>query len=383
MGSIVPASGITNRVGLVAVLLASMARAQIQHPFGAQEMQANQRLVPDIFFSGEVQIEGGSAPAEPVALFRTCYGQAHFETWTDARGGFSFHVGAAAKRSSQADASENSAARPALGSNTTTGSDTPASAIDALRNCHVEARLAGYRADPVRIEVRDRFDDGRLGVITLHPLSKASALTVSATALAAPASARKAYEKGLDALEAQKWQAAADEFTKAVIAYPKFAGAWYQLGLLRQRDHNDAGAMDAWKHAVASDPRYIMPYENLTVLAGSRQDWAASEAYSRAWIHLDPEEFPGAYLFNAIANSKLNRTAEAEAAAREGLRIDKGHGVPKLSFVLAMILMGRHENVEAIQRFREYLALAPDAKDAAAVRQQVSQLEAAAAAQPH
>jgi tetratricopeptide (TPR) repeat protein len=126
-----------------------------------------------------------------------------------------------------------------------------------------------------------------------------------------------------------------------------------------------------------------MPYENLTVLAGSRQDWAASEAYSRAWIHLDPEEFPGAYLFNAIANSKLNRTAEAEAAAREGLRIDKGHGVPKLSFVLAMILMGRHENVEAIQRFREYLALAPDAKDAAAVRQQVSQLEAAAAAQPH
>jgi tetratricopeptide (TPR) repeat protein len=376
-------SGVTDRFGLVAAaLLAGMAHAQAQHPFGPEIMQENQRIHPDVFFSGQVQIEGGSAPAEPVAMVRMCYGQTHFETWTDAKGGFSFHVGATGKQSSQADASENSASRPALGSSINMITDSPVSAIDALRNCQLEARLAGFRSDPISISVRDRFDDGRLGVITLHPLSKASALTVSATALAAPANARKAYEKGLDALASEKWQAAADEFTKAVTAYPKFAGAWYQLGVLRQQGHDDAGAMDAWKHAVASDPQYITPYEKLTVVAGSLRDWAASEEYSRAWIHLDPEEFPGAYLFNAIANSKLNRTAEAEAAARAGLRIDRGHGVPKLSFVLAMILMGKHENAEAVQRFREYLALAPDAKDAAAVRQQVSQLEAAAAAKP-
>lgn len=374
----------TNRFGLAgAALFAGMAQAQMQHPFGSQEMQANQRIHPDIFFSGQVQIEGGSAPAEPVAMVRTCFGQTHFETWTDAKGGFSFHVGAAARQSSQADASENSASRPVLSSATSMMTDAPASAVDALRGCQLEARLAGYRADPVRIEVMDRFDDGRLGVITLHPLSKASALTVSATALAAPANARKAYEKGLDALEERKWQAAAEEFAKAVAAYPNFASAWYQLGLLRQQGHDDSGAMDAWKRAIESDPQLVTPYEKLTLLAGSQRDWAASEAYSRAWIHLDPEEFPGAYLLNAIANSKLNRTAAAEAAAREGLRIDKGHGVPKLSFVLAMILMGKHENVEAVQRFREYLALAPEAKDAASVRQQVSQLEAAAAAKPH
>ncbi|MGO9010391.1 MAG: hypothetical protein ACLQPN_09835 [Bryobacteraceae bacterium] len=47
----------------------------------------------------------------------------------------------------------------------------------------------------------------------------------------------------------QKRQAAADEFTKAVKAYPKFAIAWYQLGLLRQKRN------DAWKQA--SDRAYF------------------------------------------------------------------------------------------------------------------------------
>jgi uncharacterized protein YlxP (DUF503 family) len=64
------------------------------------------------------------------------------------------------------------------------------------------------------------------------------------------------------------------------------------------------------------------------------------------------------------------------------LRIDRFHRVPKLSFVLAMVLMDKHENAEAVQRFRDYLALAPDAKDAATVRQQVALLDATIAAHP-
>jgi len=45
-------------------------------------------------------------------------------------------------------------------------------------------------------------------------------------------------------------------------------------------------------------------------------------------------------------------------------------------------LMDKHENAEAVQRFRDYLALSPDAKDAAAVRQQVALLDATIAAHP-
>jgi tetratricopeptide (TPR) repeat protein len=251
-----------------------------------------------------------------------------------------------------------------------------------LRNCELQAVLAGYRSELVSIAMKSRSDDGRLGIITLHPLSRASVLTVSATTLDAPANARKAYDRGIDAMAKQKWQAASEEFTKAVQAYPKFAIAWYQLGLLRQKGNDMAGAGDAWKQALASDPKYIRPYENLTALADHSQDWMSSEAYSRAWIQLDPDDFPGAYLYNAVANARLNHAEVAETAARAGLRIDKEHKIPRLDVVLALILMGKNQNVEAAKYLREYLALAPNANDAAAVRQQVSQLEAAAAARP-
>jgi len=254
--------------------------------------------------------------------------------------------------------------------------------IAALRDCELQAVLAGYRSDLVNIAVKSRSDDGRIGVIRLHPLSRASVLIVSATTLQAPPNARKAYDRGIDALAKQKWEAAADEFAKAVKAYPKFAIAWYQLGLLRQKRNDAAGANEAWKQALASDVKYIRPYESLTTLADHNRDWASSEAYSRAWIELDPEDFPAAYLYNAVANARLNHTEVAERVAREGLHIDKEHRIPRLNLVLALILMGKNQDADAGRYLREYLALAPDANDAAAVRQQLSRLDAAAAAQP-
>jgi tetratricopeptide (TPR) repeat protein len=254
--------------------------------------------------------------------------------------------------------------------------------VAALRDCELQAVLAGYRSELVSIAVKSRSDDGRLGVITLHSLSHATALTVSATTLEAPANARKAYDRGIDALAKQKLDAAADELTKAVTAYPKFAIAWYQLGLLRQKRNDAAGANEAWKQALASDPKYVRPYERLTTVADHTQDWASSEAYSRAWIQLDPDDFPGAYLYNAVANARLNHTEVAERAARQGLQIDKEHRIPRLNVVLGLILLGKNENAEAATYFRAYLALAPNANDAAAARQQLVSLDAAAAARP-
>ncbi|MGO9009029.1 MAG: tetratricopeptide repeat protein [Bryobacteraceae bacterium] len=368
-------------IGVVAVILvAGIAEAQGPQPPG--QLQTNEGNEKAFFFSGEVQLDDSSPPPEPVAIYRVCNGQSQFETSTDSKGRFSFEVSDSRNDVTQADASQNSGPPSGLLKPISQGSQNIMPVIAKLRDCEVQAVLAGYRSELVDISVKSRSDTGRLGIITLHPLSRASELTVSATTLAAPANARKAYDKGLDALAKQKLQAAADAFTKAVAAYPKFAIAWYQLGLLREKRNDIAGANDAWKQALASDPKYVRPYESLTMLADHNQDWLSSEAYSRAWIELDPEDFPGAYIYNAVANARLNHTDAAERAAREGLRIDKDHRVPRLNLVLALILMGKSESAEAAKCFRDYLALAPNANDAAAVRQQLSRLDAAAAAQP-
>ncbi len=176
----------------------------------------------------------------------------------------------------------------------------------------------------------------------------------------------------------QKWDAAQKEFAKAVEAYPKFAIAWYQLGVLRQGRNDLPGAAQAWKEALASDPKYVKPYEVLAALAERQQIWVDSEKYSHDWIQLDPEDFPAAYLYNAIASAHLGKMDQAEVSARKGLLVDKEKRIPRLSYVLGLILIEKHEFSESAKCLRTYLELAPNAKDAAMVHEQITKIEAAA-----
>jgi tetratricopeptide (TPR) repeat protein len=335
-----------------------------------------------VFFTGNVMLDDGSPPPDAVRVERVCDGHSIFEAWTDEKGHFGFKVTPPGSDVASGDASAPGEGGPSELNKAISARSTQYSMpiTQALRGCELRAVLAGYRSDSVSMALKSTMDDARVGTIVLHPLSRASSLTVSATTLQAPANARKAYQKGLEAMRVEKWDAAAAEFGKAVKAYPKFAIAWYQLGLARQSRNDAAGAVEAWKEAQQSDPRYVKPYENLTVAADHRSDWPESEKYSRLWIQLDPEDFPGAYLFSAVASARLNKPAEAERAAREGLRLDKDWKIPRISYVLGLILMDKKDYAGSAKCFRKYLELAPNANDAAIVRQQLPKLEELAAA---
>ena len=183
-------------------------------------------------------------------------------------------------------------------------------------------------------------DNGRVGTIVLHPLSRSGELTVSATTAAAPPAARRAYDKGIELMTKEKWDAAESEFKKAVALYPKFAIAWFELGELRQKRNAQTDAIQAWAEACKEDPKYLRPYERLAAAADQKGDWASAEQYSRGWIQLNPDDFATAYLINAIANARLNRVDAAEEAARNGLRVDKDRRVPRLDYVLGLSFCG-------------------------------------------
>lgn len=361
-----------SRSSAIAAMILASAVAATSQPVAERSNEQQ-----PVFFSGEVALQDGSKPAESVRIQRVCKGVAKDETWTDSRGRFSFKVGAADSDSSVADSAQgprnNDLSRP-IGNSTYYSNPI----TTALRDCEVQAVLAGFWSERVSIAIKNTLDDTRLGTITLHPVSPGQALIVSATTLAAPPNAAKAYEKGMTALHEQKWEAAQKEFTKAVTAYPKYAIAWFELGVLRQARNDLAAAADAWKEALKSDPKYVRPYESLTTLAERQQNWTESEKYSHDWIQLDPESFPAAYLYYAIANAQLHKMEQAETAARQGLRLDKERRVPRLNYVLGLILMEKHEFSESAKCLRAYLELAPNAKDAAAVHEQLTKIEAAA-----
>ncbi len=357
------------------------AHGQYVGPQGGAQKVIDSSAERVVFFSGSVMLDDGAPPPETVRIERVCGGQPIFEAWTDARGHFAFKVSPTGSDVSTGDASAQGEGPTELNkAMNATSTQYSMPITNALRDCDLRAVLAGYRSEKVSMAIKSAMDDARVGTIVLHPLSRASTLVVSSTTLQAPAHAMKSYEKGLDSMRLQKWDAAAAEFGKAVKIYPKFAIAWYQFGLARQNRNDAAGALEAWKQALDSDPHYVKPIENLTVAADHRGDWAESEKYSRLWIQLDPEDFPGAYLLNAVANARLNKPVEAERAAREGLRVDKDQKIPRLSYALALILMDKKEYAESARYFRKYLELAPNANDAAIVRQQLPRLDELAAA---
>ena len=355
--------------GLAALMLAVAGLANAQPP----SMRGTENAV---FISGEIRLADGSKPADPVRIQRVCKGSTHDEGWTDADGRFSFKVqGGDSQTGNGAEVAtrDTELSRP-IGNSTVYSNPVTAS----LRDCEVQAVLAGYWSDRINISLKNTLDNTQVGQIVLHPMSRADTYTISATTLAAPSNAKKAYEKGRNSAREQKWDAALDALTKAVTAYPKFAIAWFELGLLRDRGNDAAGATLAWQTALEADPKYAKPYESLAALAQKQQNWLDAEKYSRQWIALDPEAFPTAYLFNAVANANLNKAAEAEAAARKGLALDKDHKIARLNYVLGLLLMQKREYSESAKCLRTYLELAPSAKDAPAVRDELAKLEAAA-----
>jgi tetratricopeptide (TPR) repeat protein len=359
---------------LAALILVAGVPASGQTP---NDVRSTERAV---YFSGEVVIEGASTPPDPVLIRRVCKGSVQGETWTDSKGRFSFKVEGGGPDTS-ADAAQPPARDPDLGrpfGNSTYYSNP---VTTALRDCEVQAVLAGFWSDRVSIALKNTLDDTRIGSIILHPVSHDQALTVSATSLAAPKNAAKAYEKGMLSIREKRWDAAVAELTKAVTAYSAFAAAWFELGVLRQSRNDLAGAVEAWKQALKCDPRYVKPYEGLAAVAERQQNWAELERYSHDWIQLTPEGFPAAYLYCAIAKARLDKVEEAEAAARQGLRLDKERKIARLSYVLGLILMRKQEYGESAKYLRTYLELAPNAKDAAIVRKELTRIEAAASIQ--
>jgi len=329
-----------------------------------------------VIVSGDVRMEDGSAPPDAVQINRICNGRTVLAARTDSMGRFNFSLGSGGSATATADAGQAPPQAANVNKALNASSTQYTNPITSeLRDCEVQAILPGFRTESVRLSIRDTSDDTRVGTIILHPFSRSGALTISVTTAAAPAAARKAYDKAMESFTKEKWTAAESELETAVKLYPKFAIAWYQLGLVHQKRNAASDAVEAWKEALKQDPKYIKPYESLAAMADQREDWTVAEQYSREWLLLDPNDFPAAYLINAIANARLNRMEAAERAARGGLDVDKDRKIARLSYVMGLILLQKQQYADAAKYLRAYLELAPNARDAAIVREQLSKLD--------
>ncbi len=223
------------------------------------------------------------------------------------------------------------------------------------------------------------FDNPEVGTIILRRVGNVDGTTISMTSLNAPKDALKAYEKARELQKKEKNEEAEKSFQKAVELYPRYATAWYQLGLMQTRGHLDLAEVSFTK-SIEADPKYINPYLSLALIYEQSKRWQMALELTETVIKLNPNDFPRAHFFKAAAQYNLKDPVAAETTVRKAIDLDIRHEYPQAEKLLAIILAQRKDLTGGVEHLRKYLELMPNAEDAAQVRKEIASFEQQAVA---
>jgi tetratricopeptide (TPR) repeat protein len=323
-----------------------------------------------VFLSGKVVVDDGSVLTESASIQTVCKGQKRTETHTDSNGSFSFQFGGRSPAGTGFDDDASSRI-------TTPGRPDR----QDLKDCQLQASLPGFTSDAV--ELAGRFsgnDNADIGRIVLHRQNTVEGFTISATTAQAPGSARKALEKGQQQQKQGKWGDAQKSLEEAVAIYPKFAAAWFELGRVELQRNDSPGARHSFQQSIAADSKYLNPYLGLTQLAQREQNWQELAEVSDKLLALNPVSFPDVWFSNSLANYFLQSFATAEKSARRGLQLDTEHRVPRLEYLLGMVLLKKPDYQDAAQHLRAFLSLATKPAEVGETQKQLDEIDHLSAA---
>jgi tetratricopeptide (TPR) repeat protein len=320
-------------------------------------------------------------PPGHVTIERVCGAAIRVEAYADVKGYFSFQLGASTPEVFQ-DASASGGPLFSGAAAEDTGARTGGIAPRDLNNCELRAQLGGYESQSIQLGMRRALDNPDVGTILMRRIGQSSGTTVSATTLAAPKDARKAFERGLDLVKKKKLPEAQTDFEKAVGLYPRYAIAWSELGKIQSAQGQVEAARNSFNQSIAADSKFVVPYVELSDLEYRARRWQELADTSEKAVALDPFHYPQTFFLNAVANYNLHNIDRAEESARRAQKLDVNHQIPQISHLLGVILAERRNYAEAAAEMRDYLKFAPQASDAADVHSQIEQLEQSAKTSP-
>jgi Tetratricopeptide repeat len=320
-----------------------------------------------VSLAGNVEVEDGSAVAQQTTIVLDCSGTVRARTIVDRSGDFDLNL-------TIVDTTPGSMAQPAA-PNSVSSQD--------WGTCELYSDQPGYVSEHIRLFGSPEIGMVRVGTLLLHPLATQpnNDFAVSVTSLEAPQKAKKAFEKGREQEKKGKWQAACDEFRKAVAVYPRYALAWLELGRSQMKQNDFTEAQQSFHRATEQDPHLIEGYVQMTKLAAEKKEWKELADATEHIIELSPDSVPNFWFLNSAANFNLGNMGQAENSATRGLRLDRDHRLPQLEYLYALILARRGNYKDAIPHMQNYLRLSPHASDAGDVQSKLAELQKLAASQ--
>jgi tetratricopeptide (TPR) repeat protein len=297
-----------------------------------------------------------------------CRSQKKVETHTDSHGNFSFQMGLR----NQPVSSEGVSDADTTWSNPMSNRVPPRD----WRDCEIQAQLAGFSSELISLTSRmNGSETNDIGRLVLHRMQQVSGTSISVTSANAPGKAKKAFEKGREQVQKQKWEDAQKSFEKAVEIYPQYAVAWSELGRIQLRNNDLAAAKNSFRQATAADSSFVNPYEGLANIAAREKQWHELVDATSKVLSLNSVNFPGAWYLQGVGHFYLQNLPAAEKSARQGLKVDQAHMVPKLEYLLAMVLLQERQFVEAAQHMRTFLQHATKPEEVEDAQKQLATIQ--------
>jgi len=190
-------------------------------------------------------------------------------------------------------------------------------------------------------------------------------------AAAADESAKTA-NKGMKLFREAKWDAAVQEFSKAIAEDPSNPLLHFYRGLSQENNGKIEDALVDYQKAIELKPDFILPYSRSGKIHARQQNQEkAAELYKKA-VELGDQDITTLYNYGIVLIN-LGRSQEAKVEFERLLSQDPDYA--DAYYHLGIIAIGQGESAKAKELLQKFLELDPENRNAPVAKQILANLD--------
>jgi len=187
-----------------------------------------------------------------------------------------------------------------------------------------------------------------------------------------PRKAKDEYHKAETALRKNDAETARLHFNQAIVLYPNYDLAYFELGKLEMAvGHRDA-ARTNFERAVKLNDAFAEAQRELAKILLAEKNYAGAEPVLLGALRSDPGDL-WTLSFTALTELELGKYAEALACASRVHSV-KHEGYASVHLIAAKSLEALRRPEEAVTHYRQYLSEDPNGSNAARAREGLARL---------
>ena len=207
----------------------------------------------------------------------------------------------------------------------------------------------------------------------IKPPKEATAVSAGELNQNVPSAARKEFERAVTASKEGKTELAISHYRKAIEIFPNFLMARNDLGAqLMTLDKLDEAA-EQLRIAISIEPKAFNPRLNMGMVLVKQHNFVDGAAELRTALSLDATS-ASAHFYLGLALVGIDDPEHAEKEFKAAYNIGEAQYVIAL-YHLGELYLNRGEREAALKMFEKYLSEAPNASNAAHVRQMIAMLK--------